>query len=382
MKHIFLVDMNAFFIMCESISRPELLEVPAAVGGDPKTRRGIILTSNYKARAYGVRTAMTINEALKLCPDLTIVKSTRGLYSSCSNAVFDILRKYTPLVEPSSIDEGYMDVTASTDLFGEPEDIAKSIMEEIKTELGLWCSIGISENKFLAKMASEMKKPLGITKMYKKDIQKMMWPLPVGEIYGVGKSSAKRLKQMGLNTIGDIAKANPDFIKEKFGMWIYDRANGWGSDVVCGEHKVKSASISRSSTTARNISDLEEAKKLMLRLAEDVGQKARKKNLKGRTVQITLRYTNFKTITRQKVIFPTNLTREIVKTGYELLEENWDAARPVRLIGIGLANINKEDTQLNVFDTVVNKKETELEKTLDELKDKYGTDKFKRGSGL
>jgi DNA polymerase-4 len=382
MKHIFLVDMNAFFIMCESIHRPELLEVPAAVGGDPKTRRGIILTSNYKARAYGVRTAMTINEALKLCPDLTIVRSTKGLYSKCSTAVFDILRQYTPLVEPSSIDEGYMDVTGSTDLFGPPEEIARTIMEEIKNELGLWCSIGISENKFLAKMASEMKKPLGITKMYRKDIEKMMWPLPVGNIHGVGKSSAKRLRQMGLNTIGDIARANPDFIREKFGIWVYDRANGYGSDVVCGEHKVKSASISRSSTTASNISDIEEAKKLMLHLAEDVGQKARKKNLKGKTVQITLRYTNFQTITRQKVIFPTNLTREIVKTGYELLEQNWDPERPVRLIGIGLANINKEDTQMNVFDTVVNKKEVKLEETLDSLKEKYGTDKFKRGSGI
>lgn len=382
MKHIFLVDMNAFFIMCESISRPELLEVPAAVGGDPKTRRGIILTSNYKARAYGVRTAMTINEALKLCPNLTIVKSTKGLYSSCSTAVFDILRQYTPLVEPSSIDEAYMDITASTDLFGSPEEIAKSIMEEIKNELGLWCSIGISENKFLAKMASEMKKPLGITKMYKKDIEEMMWPLPIGSMHGVGKSSERRLKQMGLSTIGDVALANPDFIREKFGIWIYDRANGRGSDVVGGEHKVKSASISRSSTTARNISDIGEAKKLMLRLAEDVGQKARKKNLRGKTVQITLRYANFKTITRQKVVFPTNLTREIVNTGYELLEQNWNSKRPVRLIGIGLANIDKEDGQLNVFDTVINRKEEKLEKTLDNLKEKYGTDTFKRGSGL
>ena len=382
MKHIFLVDMNAFFIMCESISRPELLEVPAAVGGDPKTRRGIILTSNYKARAYGVRTAMTINEALKLCPNLTIVKSTRGLYSSCSNAVFDILRQYTPIVQPSSIDEAYMDVTGSTDLFGTPEEIAKSIMEEIKSELGLWCSIGISENKFLAKMASDMKKPLGITKMYRKDVPKMMWPLPVDDIYGVGKSSAKRLKSVGLNTIGDIARANPDFIKEKFGMGLYDRAHGMGSDIVGGEHKVKSASISRSSTTAVNISDIGEAKKLMLRLAEDVGRKARKKNLKGKTVQITLRYTNFKTITRQKVVFPTNLTKEIVNTGYELLEKNWDPKRPVRLIGIGLAGIDKEDTQLNVFDTVINKKEQTLEKTLDSLKEKYGEDYFKRGSGL
>jgi len=382
MKHIFLVDMNAFFIMCESIDRPELLEVPAAVGGDPKTRRGIILTSNYKARARGVRTAMTINEALKLCPDLTIVRSTRGLYSRCSNAVFDILRRYTPLVEPSSIDEGYMDVTGSTDLFGPPVEIAKRIMQDIKDELGLWCSIGISENKFLAKMASEMKKPLGITKMYRKDVQRMMWPLPVRDMYGVGKSSAARLEKMGLMTIGDIARANPDYISQYFGEGLYERANGSGSNVVCGEHKVKSASISRSSTTARNIDDIREARKLMLHLAEDVGQKARQKGVKGRTVQITLRYTDFKTITRQKTVFPTNLTKEILKAGYELLEENWNPDKPIRLLGIGLAGIDKEDRQIDLYDTVINKKEEKLEKTLDVLKDKYGNDSLKRGSGL
>lgn len=382
MKHIFLVDMNAFFIMCESINRPELMDVPSAVGGDPKTRRGIILTSNYKARAYGVRTAMTINEALKLCPNLTIVKSTKGLYSSCSNAVFEIMRKYTPIVQPSSIDEGYMDVTESTYLFGPPEEIARSLMEEIKSELGLWCSIGISENKFLAKMASNMKKPLGITKMYRKDIERMMWPLAVDEMYGVGKSTADRLKKLGLSTIGDVARANPMFIEEKFGAGLYDHANGKGSDNVGEEHNVKSASISRSSTTAKNISDINEAKKLMLNLAEDVGLQAREKNVKGKTIQITLRYANFKTITRQKVVFPTNLTRDIVKAGYELLVENWDSGRPVRLIGIGLASIDKEDTQLNVFDMVINKKEEKLEKTIDTLKEKYGKETFKRGSGL
>ncbi len=382
MKHIFLVDMNAFFIMCESIERPELLEVPAAVGGDPKTRRGIILTSNYKARARGVRTAMTINEALRLCPDLTIVKSTKGLYSKCSNAVFDILRRYTPLVEPSSIDEGFMDVTGSTDLFGPPIEIAKRIMSEIKEELGLWCSIGISENKFLAKMASDMKKPLGITVMYKKDVEKMLWPLPVRDMHGIGKSSAAHLEKMGLKSIGDIARANPDFIRKYFGEGLYERANGQGSDLVCGEYKVKSASISRSSTTARDIDNITEAKKLMLRLAEDVGLQARQKNIKGKTVQITLRYSNFKTITRQKTVFPTNLTKEIINAGYELLEANWDTGRPIRLLGIGLSGIDKEDRQMDLYGTVINKKEENLEKTLDKLKNKYGTDSLKRGSGL
>ncbi len=275
-----------------------------------------------------------------------------------------------------------MDVTGSTDLFGPPIDIAKRIMREIKDELGLWCSIGISENKFLAKMASDMKKPLGITEMYKKDVERMLWPLPVRDMHGVGKSTAAHLVKMGLNTIGDIARANPDYILKYFGEGLYERANGNGSTEVCGEYKVKSASISRSSTTARDIEDIKEARKLMLLLAEDVGIQARQKNVKGRTVQITLRYSNFKTITRQKTVFPTNLTKEILKAGYELLEANWDHKKPIRLLGIGLAGIDKEDHQMDLYDTVINKKEENLEKTMDSLKTKYGNNSLKRGSGL
>ncbi len=382
MKHIFLVDMNAFYIMCESIRRPELKEIPAAVAGDPESRRGIILTSNYKARAYGVKTAMTINEALKLCPHMTLIKSTPGLYSDCSRAVFEIFAKYTPVIEQNSIDEGWLDVTGSTDLFGRPVEIAKKIQNEIKDELGLWCSIGISENKYLAKMASDIKKPLGITQMYKKDIKSMMWPMPVGKMYGVGKSTAGKLTEIGLETIGDVANATPGFIKKKFGEGLYKMAHGEGSDIVGGDREVKSASIGRSHTTARDISSMEEAKKLMLELAEDVGLKARKKGEKGSTVQITLRYPDFRTITRQKTVFPTNLTKDIIKAGYELLDENWNTKKPVRLIGITLAGIDRNNKQLSVYDTSINEKEEKLERVMDDLKEKYGVEHLKRGRGL
>ena len=162
-KVIFLVDMNAFFISCEMTRNPSLAGKPSAVAGDPKKRTGIILAANYEARAYGVRTAMVVHEALKLCPGMMLVPPDHHFYGQKSEHVMDLLANYTPIVEQNSIDEAWLDMTGTEKLFGNPLDTAKRIMDEIKNKLGLWCSIGIAENKFLAKMASEMKKPLGIT---------------------------------------------------------------------------------------------------------------------------------------------------------------------------------------------------------------------------
>lgn len=167
-KIIFLVDMNAFFISCEMSVNPELKGRPAAVAGDPKSRSGIILAANYEARAYGVKTTMLVHEAMSICPGLVIVPPTRGLYEKKSNEFMEILARYAPVIQKNSIDEAWLDLTGCEKLFGEPVAIAQRIMKEIQYELDLWCSIGISENKFLAKMASEMKKPLGITELWKK----------------------------------------------------------------------------------------------------------------------------------------------------------------------------------------------------------------------
>ena len=169
-KIIFLVDMNAFFISCEMSVNPELKGRPAAVAGDPKSRSGIILAANYEARAYGVKTTMLVHEAMSICPGLVIVPPTRGLYEKKSNEFMEILARYAPVIQKNSIDEAWLDLTGCEKLFGEPVAIAQRIMKEIQYELDLWCSIGISENKFLAKMASEMKKPLGITELWKKDV--------------------------------------------------------------------------------------------------------------------------------------------------------------------------------------------------------------------
>ena len=214
---IFLVDMNAFFISCEKTRHPEIEGKPAAVAGDPVNRSGIILTANYEARKYGIKTTMILREAFRLCPDLIIIPPDHKFYEMKSKEVMEILSDYTPVIEQNSIDEAWLDMTGSESLFGQPLEAAGNIMDRIKNELDLWCSIGISENKFLAKMASEMKKPLGITELWKKDIEEKMWPLPVSLMYGVGKQTAKKLNSMGIYTIKDLALTKIDNIYKKLG---------------------------------------------------------------------------------------------------------------------------------------------------------------------
>ncbi len=384
---IFLVDMNAFFIGCEMAQNLELKGKPAAVAGDPKKRTGIILAANYEARSYGVKTTMLIHEARKLCPDLILVPPHHSLYEDNSRKVMNILSRYSPVVQQNSIDEAWLDMTGCEALFGKPVKSAEKIMKEIMNELDLWCSIGISENKFLAKMASELKKPLGITELWKKDVREKLWPLPVREMYGIGKQTEKSLTGIGIYKIGDIARCDLNFLIRKFGKYgeeIYQLANGIDECVVEENPVSKSKSVSRTTTLPENITDIEYAKTVILGLAEEVGTEARKQNCKGKTVSITIRYEDFKTITRQKSVKRTYLTKEIFEAGAKLLEDNWDFSRPVRLLGISLGNISEDEAeQISIFNMDNNteeniEKEEKLEKTFDLIRERFGADKIKR----
>lgn len=211
---IFLVDMNAFFISCEMTRNDSLAVRPS---GDPKKRTGIIVAANYEARSCGVRTAMVLHEALKLCPKIIPVPPDHGFYSQKSKDVMDLLNNYTYVQEQNSIDEAWLDMTGSEALFGGPVEAARLIMEAIKNDLSLWSSIGIAGNKFLAKMAAEMKKPLRITELWEKDIPAKLWPLPVREMYGIGGKTAEKLNRMGILTIGQLAKFGINFVVKAFG---------------------------------------------------------------------------------------------------------------------------------------------------------------------
>jgi len=386
-KVIFLVDMNAFFITCEMSVNPELKGRPAAVAGDPENRHGIILAANYEARAYGVKTTMLIHEALSICPGLVLVPPTRGLYEKKSNEFMEILSRYTPVIQKNSIDEAWLDLTGCEGLFGPPEQIARRIMKEIMDELDLWCSIGISENKFLAKMASEMKKPLGITELWMRDVKTKLWPLPVREMYGIGKQTEKRLNEIGIMTIGDLAQCDDTVLTKYFGKYgreLKSLANGIDDSIVECAPKSATMSISRSTTLARDITDIDSARAVLLSLAEEVGEDARRKDFKGKSVSIVIKYSDFRTITRQRTIVPSYLTKDIYRTGAALLEENWDRRRPIRLLGIGISNVDEEmPEQLSIFDindglSDAVKREEKLERAMDAIRMRFGSDKLMR----
>jgi len=384
---IFLVDMNAFFVGCEMSQNPELKGKPAAVAGDPKSRMGIILAANYEARKYKIKTTMLVHEAKKLCPDLILISPDHELYNRKSKEVMKILSRYSPVVEQNSIDEAWLDMTGCEGLFGEPVQIAGKIMNDILSELDLWCSIGISDNKFLAKMASEIKKPLGITEVWEKDIKTKIWPLPVRDMYGIGKQTEKKLSELSIFTIGDLAVCNKSILSKvfkKYGEELIRLANGIDTSPVTERPQHDSKSISRSTTLLKDTLDIDYAKSVLMRLSEEVGADARIYGYKGKTVSIVIKYGDFHSITRQKSISPTYLTKDIYKTGISLLEENWDCSKPVRLLGIGLGNFKEEfNRQLSIFDLnedIIdnNKREERLEKAMDAIRSRFGRDTVKR----
>jgi len=352
-----------------------LVGIPAAVAGDPKKRSGIILAANYEARSYGVKTTMVLHQALKLCPKLILVPPDHHFYQQKSEEVMTLLSNYTPVLEQNSIDEAWLDMTGTEGLFGNPLTAAKRIMDEIRDRLGLPCSIGIAENKFLSKMAAEMKKPLGITELWQHDISTKLWPLPVKEMYGVGAKTAENLNRIGIKTIGDLARSDVNLLVKAFGKGgneIHLRANGMDDSPVLAREEDDMKSIGRSTTLPEDISDIEKAKLVLMELADDIGMTARRHDKKGRTVHITLKYSDFRVVTKQTTLPATSTTREIYQAGCCLLEQNWNQSHPVRLIGISLSGFQEDGSlrQQSLFDQMESNPAKDKSRQIDEVMDK------------
>ncbi|HYE12786.1 MAG TPA: DNA polymerase IV, partial [Patescibacteria group bacterium] len=273
---------------------------------------------------------------------------------------------------------------------GSPLEIARNIMSCISTELDLWCSIGVSENKFLAKMGSELKKPQGISELYINDIKEKLWPLPIREMYGIGKQTEQRLMNYAIYKIGDIANSSEEFLKSNFGKYgeeLFRLSNGIDNSPVLPNPMYDSKSISRSTTLPFDTNDIEYIKNIFMSLAEEVGYEARKYGCKGKTIAVTIKYDDFTTITRQKTVMPTYLTKDIYTTVLKLYEGNKGKNKLIRLLGVGLSNFSDDGSeQISIFDLPGNsnevQKEETIEKTIDKIRERFGNKKIIRGSML
>lgn len=376
-KVIFHVDMNSFYASVEMAHDPTLKGKPLAIAGNPEERRGIIVTCSYEARKFGVKTTMPLWEAKKLCPTLIVMTPNFDRYRAASTAMFELLRQFSDLVEPVSIDEGYMDITESKEL-GSPPAIAELIQKRIFDELNLPCSIGIAPNKFLAKTASDMKKPMGITILRKRDVPTVLWPLDVEEMHGVGKKTAEKLKSLGLQTIGDLAAANEIQLKALLGIngvRLKERANGIDKRQVNPDSVYDFKSIGNSTTLPKDTTNQRELITVFDRLSEQVTSRMSRKQVVATVLGITIRYKNRQTITRsQKLENPIARKFEIFEVAKQLFNRNWDG-NPVRLLGITATGLQEVDEAVKQLDLFTYEKEAEKEpllNTMSKLKDKYG----------
>lgn len=350
---IFHVDINAYYASAELLKNSALIGQPVAVAG--LSRRSVVSTASYEARAYGVHSAMPLHEALRLCPQLIVVSGDFRWYEELSRRFFDFLRRYTPYVEPASIDEGYMDVTQSIRRYRRPMDLAWQIQQGLQDELRLPVSIGVAPNKFLAKMASDMRKPLGITILRKQEIAKKLWPLGIEEMFGIGKKSVPLLRQAGILTIGDVADPkNEALLKRLLGKHAYtmiQNARGNGSPALSYTTSVQS--ISQSTTMDDDVEDYQEMSSVLKRLASRLSQRAKKEQVKGKLVSTSIRYSDFRNVIRSTTLEDyTNDERVIYEHAMMLFDNNYNGD-PVRHLGIHLGSLKDHKdiiTQYSMFD--------------------------------
>ena len=380
------MDMDAFFAAIEQRDHPEYKAKPVIVGADPKggKGRGVVSTCSYEARKFGVHSAMPISQAYKLCPHGIYVWPNGRLYQQVSKEIFNLLYEFTDAIEPLSIDEAFMDVTGSVKLFGDGPEIAAKIKKRIKDEIRLTASVGVAPNKYLAKIASDLKKPDGLVVVNPDKIDEFLAPLDISRLWGAGIKTQAVLKKMGIHTIGDLFSFPKQILEKrlgKLGDHFYNLAHGIDPRRVECDEIVKS--ISNEHTFGRDVIDVRVLYKTILQLSEKVGYRLRKKELQGRTLHLKLRYENFSTITRNKTlnsaIDSTQLIYSIVK---ELFDNNYQRGRKVRLLGVGISGFkNEQGDQLSLFDNQV-KKHDRIDQLQDALTNRFGKHIISRAESM
>ena len=375
--------MDAFYASVEQRDNPELRGQPLVVGGT--TNRGVVAAASYEAREFGIRSAMPMRDAYRRCPDLLRVRPRMAHYQSVSKEVFAVFRSFTPLVEGLSLDEAFLDVTASVSLFGSPIEIARAIKQQILDETKLTASVGVAENKLVAKIASDLDKPDGLTVVYPPDYEQRLDPLPVSVIPGIGRKTLERLDGTGIATVRDLRLAEDRLLRPVFGRFTQktkDRAAGIDDRPVVPEREDKS--ISTEETYDTDLASREDMERELLRLAERTAARLRKADLAAGTVQIKIRQSDFSTFTRQRSAKPpANGTDQLYAIARDLLQ-TWLAENPgaeIRLLGVGGSNLAPA-TQQDLFGFGAQDDERPIDKTVDEIRDKFGSGSLGRARTL
>lgn len=378
-RQILHVDLDAFFCSVEELLNPELRGKAFVVGGTPEGR-GVVTSASYPARRFGIRSAMPTARALRLCPDLIVVRSSHGEYGEHSRRVMDYLRKQVPVLQQISIDEAFLDL--SDDPRG-GERAAQVMQAEIRTRFGLPTSWGVASNKLVAKIATEVGKPNGLIVVPAGSEAAFLAPLPVSMLWGVGPKSAARLAEAGIRTIGQLAALSAERLRALFGDWgieLAARARGEDRRPVDEAHARRSLSAER--TFFQDLSSEHELKRVLLQLSERVGHRLRRAGLAGWTVRIKLRWPDFSTMTRQlRLEQPTDQDAEIYAAARELFRRNWRNGRAVRLLGVGLSDLGPPMRQLELFDDSWIHDQRLLE-AVDEIRERFGSAALTRAASL
>ena len=387
-------DLNGFFASVECVLKPELKNVPMAVGGDEERRHGIILAKNELAKKYGVKTAETLASARRKCPKLVIVPPHHGLYHEYSKLVNSIYLRYTDLVEPFGIDESWLDITGSMHLFGEKdyitaEKIADQIRNTVKEETGLTLSVGVSFNKVFAKLGSDYKKPDATTVITEDNFKRIVHPLGVEALLMAGRSASEKLNLLRIKTIGELAKYDPVLLEKKLGVLgvsLYKYANGLDDDPVSSFYSKREVkSIGRGMTLTHDLGNISEIEAGISALSNEVCTRLRKMNLKAGTVQLSVKDVNLKTVQRRAPLdTPTNSTRKIYECAVKIFKKNWNMRNSVRAMTVTAINLHSasdECPQLSFFDIEEEEdKDEKLDMTLDKINEKYGKNAIKPAS--
>jgi len=381
-RHIIHVDMDAFYASVEQLDHPELAGKPLVVGGDPKAR-GVVAAASYEVRKYGVHSAMPMSQAIRLCPHTIVLPVRMQRYVQVSQNIRQIFERYTPLVEPLSLDEAFLDVTGSLRLFGSAKTIGLNIKRQIKQDLGLTGSVGIAPNKFLAKLASDLQKPDGFVVITKQNKQEILIPLPVSRIWGVGKVTEKALHSVGIRTIGQLQTWSVERLQSVVGNYASELVRlAHGVDERPVEPVRQTKSISSEETFATDVEDKDVLLGVLLDQVEEVTERLRAADLRARTLTLKLRYGDFKTITRSSTLQqPTDMTRELWQRAKVIFRKWWEqSGGPLRLLGFGVSALDEPtQRQLGLFADPEEQKHQRLDHTVDQIRHRYGKDAVRRG---